>query len=100
MLDYIDELFIIYNDDITRIAKAKYWDTDKVDVKDKTDKRRNKLHNRGKEFEYNGEKHTLVEWSKILGIGVTTLHARLYKLNWPIDKVFMPKRSEKEDSDD
>lgn len=42
---------------------------------DMTEQAKNKRNNRC--FEYNGETHTLSEWSNILGIGYQTLYARL-----------------------
>lgn len=86
MIDFIHELFDGDNE-IVEIAEAKHWDDD-------AHKRRpNKLHNRNKLIECNGESHTLTEWSEILGIGLTTLHGRLYKLHWPIERVFAAKKS-------
>lgn len=35
---------------------------------------------------FRGEEHTLSEWAKICGIKYHTLFARLYILNWPIEK--------------
>ena len=34
------------------------------------------------EYEYNGKKHTLIEWSKIKGIRYRILRDRLYKYGW------------------
>ena len=34
------------------------------------------------EYEYNGEKHTLIEWSKIKGVRYIILRDRLYKYGW------------------
>lgn len=38
--------------------------------------------------EYNGEKHTVSEWSKITGIPAKTLYDRLTYKKWTIDDVF------------
>ena len=35
-------------------------------------------------IEYNGEKHSIKEWSKILNIHKNTLSTRITKLGWPI----------------
>lgn len=37
-------------------------------------------------FEYNGESHTLGEWSKITGIKRSKLYARIKTLGWSIEK--------------
>ena len=37
---------------------------------------------------YEGQKHTLMEWSEILNINYRTLHKRLMYLNWSIEKAF------------
>lgn len=37
-------------------------------------------------IEFNGEKRTLSEWEKETGIGQSTIWARIYKLNWSIEK--------------
>lgn len=37
--------------------------------------------------EYNNEKHTIKEWSKITGISYQTLHHRI-KVNMPLEKIF------------
>lgn len=42
-------------------------------------------------LEYNGEKHTLTQWSKILNIGVTTLHNR-YKQKWSVEDILSPTK--------
>jgi hypothetical protein len=36
---------------------------------------------------YNGISKTLAQWSEDLKIGYSTLHARYYRLKWPIDKI-------------
>lgn len=41
---------------------------------------RNKRNNRL--LEYNGEQHTLSEWSEILGVGYQTLYARITRYGW------------------
>lgn len=41
---------------------------------------------------YNGESHTLAEWSEITGINYNTLYARLGR-GWPLDAVFASPRS-------
>ena len=52
--------------------------------------------------EYKGETKTVSEWSKKLGIKQVTLHARLFRYGWDIDKAFatpvkspLPKSQEK-----
>lgn len=37
---------------------------------------------------YNGETHTLAEWSEILGITYNTLHSRVVQRGWDLDKAF------------
>jgi hypothetical protein len=39
-------------------------------------------------IEFNGKKMTLYEWSKELGILYGTLHARLYKAGWSVERAF------------
>lgn len=42
-------------------------------------------------FEYNGEAHTVVEWSEILGIDYIVLHARIFSYGWDIkDAIEIP----------
>jgi hypothetical protein len=38
--------------------------------------------------EYNGEKHTLSEWSEILSIPYTTLQSRICTYKWDVEKAF------------
>lgn len=42
-------------------------------------------------IEYNGEAHTMKEWSEILGINYYTLHSRL-RNNWTIERAFNVRR--------
>jgi transposase len=59
---------------------------------------RNKRNNRL--LEYNGEQHTLSEWSEILGVGYQTLYARITRYGWngkdvlsrPIEMKYSHKR--------
>lgn len=44
----------------------------------------NKRNNRYLEFD--GERHTVAGWAKILGVHPTTLHDRLYKAHWPVER--------------
>ena len=37
-------------------------------------------------YEFNGESHNLKEWAHILKLPYDTLHYRVHKLNWTIDK--------------
>ncbi len=39
-------------------------------------------------IEYHSERHTLTEWSKILGMPRTTLSNRLNTLGWSVEKAF------------
>lgn len=39
-------------------------------------------------IEYNGERHYLTEWAKILGIRQDTLWRRIYKMGWSVEKAF------------
>ncbi len=41
---------------------------------------------RNRRFEYNGERHTLTEWAKISGMGLSTLSARINTYKWSIEK--------------
>ena len=50
-------------------------------------------------IEYNGYRHTLAEWSKILNLKYGTLWARLQKHHWSIEKSFTtPIKTQKENS--
>lgn len=51
-----------------------------------SDQQNNKTNNHL--IEYNGEKRTLTEWSKILGIPRTTLSNRLNTLCWSVERAF------------
>lgn len=42
-------------------------------------------------IEYNNEKHTLKEWSALLGINYSTLVWRINKRGWSIEKAFNKK---------
>lgn len=37
---------------------------------------------------FNGEKHTLMEWSRVLNINYAALQNRINHLNWTVDKAF------------
>lgn len=37
-------------------------------------------------FEYNGEKHNLMEWCNKLNLNYKNVHNRIYKLNWSFEK--------------
>lgn len=37
---------------------------------------------------YNGETHTLKEWSEIIDIGYDTLRSRIVRKKWPVEKAF------------
>lgn len=39
-------------------------------------------------IEYNGETHTITEWSELLNINVHTIRGRLFSLGWDTDKAF------------
>lgn len=39
-------------------------------------------------YSFQGETHTLKEWSKILNINYTTLRSRIIYMNWDISKAF------------
>lgn len=53
-----------------------------VDMKTQGNNRRNNRH-----ITYNGETHTLSEWSDILGLNTSTLYSRL-KRGWTLDEAF------------
>lgn len=42
-------------------------------------------------IEYNGVSHTLQEWAELLGINPHTLYARIYRMNWSIERAFTEK---------
>lgn len=39
-------------------------------------------------IEYNEQNKTLSEWSNFLNIPINTLHARIHRLNWSVEKAF------------
>lgn len=39
-------------------------------------------------IEYNGETHTVTEWSELLNINVSTIRGRLFNYGWDVDKTF------------
>ncbi len=41
---------------------------------------------RGEQFTYNGETHNLEEWAKIYNLNYVTLHARVHRYKWDIEK--------------
>ena len=43
---------------------------------------------RGVLYEFNGQQKTISEWSRVLGIELFTLHARIHRRNWSIEKAF------------
>lgn len=53
------------------------------------EQQRNKSSNRL--IEYNGETLCLSEWAERLGINLGTLHARLNKHGWSVEKAFRTK---------
>lgn len=43
-------------------------------------------------FEYNGEKHNLMQWCKLLDLDYKFIHNRIYKLKWDFEKaIITPK---------
>lgn len=38
--------------------------------------------------EYNGERHTLAQWGRILGIDPKLIRSRIFRSKWPIEKAF------------
>lgn len=46
-------------------------------------------------IEYNGEKHTISEWSKILELKIGTLNSRINKLGWPIEIALSKEKNTK-----
>lgn len=44
-------------------------------------------------YTYNGETHTLAEWSEIVGINRLTLYTRLKESGWPVEKALFTKPS-------
>lgn len=51
----------------------------------KTEKRNAK---RGTKIEWNGKALNVCGWAKELGVNANTLYARLYVLNWGVEKTF------------
>lgn len=45
-------------------------------------------------FEYNGEKHNLMEWCNLLGLNYKNIHNRIYKLGWSFEKAISTKIDE------
>jgi len=55
------------------------WSTD---IEQANNTRRNHF------IEFNGQRKTIAQWSRSIGIGKSLLWARIVKLNWPIEKAF------------
>lgn len=82
LTQWAEELNINYDKLEARINRL-HWDVDrafKEPKKMKSKRSSNYL------IPYNGETHTLAEWSKIVGIKYWTLVARIYSCNWDIDR--------------
>lgn len=82
LTQWAEELNINYNSLESRVNRL-HWDVDrafKEPKKMKSKRSSNYL------IPYNGETHTLAEWSKIVGIKYWTLVARIYSYNWDIDR--------------
>lgn len=43
-------------------------------------------------YDYHGERHTLKEWSRIIGINYSTLYNRVRIKNWGIEEAFNPRK--------
>lgn len=46
-------------------------------------------------IEYNGEKNTIAQWSKKLGLSIGTLESRINKLHWPIELALSKEKNTK-----
>ena len=75
-----------YNDDLTldRIDPNKNYCPENCKWSTNIEQQRNKRNNRI--IKFNGEAHTLSEWSDITGINRHTISTRIDRLNWTIKK--------------
>lgn len=48
---------------------------------------------KNRRLEYNGEVHTVSEWAEIVGIKPRTLHCRIFRYGWDIERAFTTKVS-------
>ena len=49
-------------------------------------------------FEYNGEKHNLMQWCKLLNLDYKFIHNRIYKMKWDFEKaITTPKSTDRKD---
>jgi hypothetical protein len=79
-----------YNDNLTidRIDNDRGYSPDNCRWITRVEQQSNTRQNRY--IEYNGEIHTLTQWSKILGIKANTLKSRLDLYGWSVDEAFNP----------
>ena len=77
---------------IERIDTFKDYSPENCTWKTINEQQRNKRNNRL--FEHKGEKHTLAEWSEILGIDYTILHSRVLGYGWNIKEAIEKPKTE------
>lgn len=84
-----------YKDDLSidRIDNSKGYSPENCRWADKITQANNTRSN--VYLSYNGETHTIAEWSRILGIKYPTLSQRITKLHWSIDEAFGIKERER-----
>lgn len=80
-----------YNDSLTldRIDVNGNYCPENCRWADRKTQQRNKRNNRN--ITFNGETHTLIEWSEITGINQSTISGRLDKYGWSVEKALTVK---------
>lgn len=75
---------------IDRIDNNKNYEPDNCKWSNKIEQANNTTRNI--KIAYNGETHTISEWSRISGIPYSTLYSRIFKYKWDLEKAFKADR--------
>lgn len=80
-----------YNDELSidRIDPNGNYEPDNcrwIPLNEQSDNRRNSIY-----LEHDGKRMTMSQWSKELGLPVSTIRSRYYR-DWPVEKILLPKK--------